>query len=127
MYALSVPLRRRLAYIAASLIAAAGMISGHAIAGAAANDGGSSAAQWIGVLSWVAAGIAAVLIDRSVPARAAGFASLALPLVWFGMLLVSEEHTLWMLGLVAMAVFGLIAGLSAGAMKLLFRVIARRT
>ena len=115
------PLRRRFSYIAASFIAAAGMMGGHALAGAAANDGGSAAAQWIGVLSWVVAGITAVLIDRSVPARAVGFASMALPLVWFGMLLVSEEHTLLLLGLVAMAVFGLVAGLSAGATKWLLR------
>lgn len=127
MYALSVPIRRRLAYIAASVIAAAGMMGGHALAGAAEAEGGSIAAQWIGVLSWVAAGVTATLIDRTVPARAVGFASMALPLVWFGMLLVSEENNLWLLGLAAMAVFGLIAGLSAGATKLLFRLMARRT
>jgi hypothetical protein len=115
------PIRRRLAYIAASVIAAAGMMGGHALAAAAGADG-SAAAQWMGILSWVVAGIVAVLIDRTVPARAVGFASLALPLVWFGMLLVSEDRSLWMLGLAFIFFFALVAGLAAGGTKLLFRL-----
>ena len=102
------------------------MMGGHALAGAAADQGGSVAAQWIGVFSWVVAGVVAVLIDRTVPARAVGFASMALPLVWFGMLLVSDENNLWLLGLIAMAVFGLIAGLSAAATKLILRLVTSR-
>lgn len=115
------PIRRRLSYIAASVIAAAGMMGGHALAAAAGAEG-SVAAQWMGILAWVVAGVAAVLIDRTVPARAVGFASLALPLVWFGMLLVSEDRSLWMLGLLFIFFFALVAGLSAAGTKLLFRL-----
>lgn len=123
---LNVPLRRRLSYIAASVIAAAGMMGGHWLAGAARAEGAESPfAQGLGILSWAVAGILAVLIDRTVPARAVAFASLALPLVWFGMLLVSEENSLWLLGLAVMAVFALIAGLSAAATKLAFRLAGR--
>lgn len=119
-------LRRRLAYIAASVIAAAGMMSGHWLAGAARAEGAESpAAQILGIASWLVAGVAAVLIDRTVPPRAVAFASLALPLVWFGMLLVSEDNNLWLLGLAALAVFALLAGLAAGATKLAFRLAGR--
>lgn len=118
----AVSFRRKLSYIAASVIAAAGMMTGHWLAESARAAGGESAlAQGLGLASWVVAGVAAVLIDRTVPARAVAFASLALPLVWFGGLLVSEDNTLWLLGLVALTVFALAAGLSAGATKLLLR------
>jgi hypothetical protein len=121
---LNVPLRRRLAYLSASLIAAAGMIAGHTVAGASRAIGGESQlAPALGLLSWVAAGIVAVLIDRDVPARAVGFASLALPLVWFGMLLVSEDNSLWLLGLAALAVFALIAAASAWATRAVLRLV----
>ncbi|HUF24253.1 MAG TPA: hypothetical protein VMN81_09010 [Vicinamibacterales bacterium] len=120
-------LRRRLAYLSASLIAAAGMMAGHALAGAARAAGEESQlAPALGLLSWVAAGIAAVLIDRTVPPRAVGFASLALPLVWFGMLLVSEDNSLWLLGLAALAVFALIAAASAAMTKAVIRVAGQR-
>ena len=120
------PLRRRLAYIAASVIAAAGMMSGHWLAEASRAAGRESPlAQSLGVLSWVVAGAVAALIDRTVPAHAVGVASLALPLVWFGMILVSEPNGLWLLGLGAMAVFALIAGLSAAATKAALRLAAR--
>ena len=120
--------RRRLCYLAASAIAAAGMMTGHWMAGAARAAGEESAlAQGLGLVSWVIAGVAAVLIDRSVPPRAVAFASLALPLVWFGGLLVSEEGTVWILGLIALAVFALVAGLSAGATKRLLRPRGART
>ena len=112
-------LRRRLAYVAASAIAAAGMFAGHAMGRAAAD--GSSAADLIGILSWVAAGVVAVLIDRSVPPRAVGVASLALPLVWFGGLLVSEGVGLWLAGLALLLIFAVLAGASAAAMKWLLR------
>lgn len=126
MYASRVSFRRRLSYIAASVIAAAGMMSGHWLAGAARAEGGESpVAQGLGIASWAVAGIVAALIDRTVPARAVAFASLALPLVWFGMILVSEENSLWLLGLAVMAVFALIAGLSAAATKLAFRLAGR--
>jgi len=119
-----VPLRRRLAYLSASLIAAAGMIAGHTVAGTSRAAGGESPlAPALGLLSWVAAGIVAVLIDRDVPARAVGFASLALPLVWFGMLLVSEDNSLWLLGLAALAVFALMAAASAWATRAVLRLV----
>lgn len=122
---LNVPIRRRLSYIAASVIAAAGMMGGHALAGASGAEG-SAIAEWMGILSWAAAGVAAVLIDRTVPARAVGFASMALPLVWFGMLLVSEDRSLWFMGLLFIGLFALVAGLSAAGTRLLFRLAARR-
>ena len=66
-----------------------------------------------------------MLIDRTEPPRAVEFASLALPLVWFGMLLVSEDNNLWLLGLAALAVFALLAGLAAGATRFAFRLAGR--
>lgn len=97
-------------------------MTGHWLAGSARAAGDESAlAQGLGLFSWVIAGVVAVLIDRTVPARAVAFASLALPLVWFGGLLVAEDNTLWIFGLVALTVFALAAGLSAGATKLLLR------
>ena len=125
MYPSRVPLRRRLAYIAASLIAAAGMIVGDSLGEAARRaDGESWAAALIGIGSWTVAGVVGVLIDRTVPARAIGLASTALPLLWFGGLIVSEEKSLWWAGIVLIAVFGLIASLSAAATKLVFRLLA---
>lgn len=121
-------MRRRLAYVAASVIAAAGMMSGHAMADSARAAGGESPfAQALGILCWVAAGIAAVLIDRTVPARAVAFASLALPLVWFGAIIVSDQRELWWVGLVVLVLFALVAGLAAAATGFLFRSAARRT
>lgn len=100
------------------------MIAGHALAGAQRASGEESPlAPALGLLSWVAAGIVAVLIDRTVPARAVGFASLALPLVWFGMLLVSEDNSLWLLGLAALVVFALIAAASAWATGAVLRLV----
>ena len=119
VYALLVPLKRKLAYLAASLIAAAGMFTGHELGGPASNSSG--AANLIGILSWVVAGVVAVLIDRSVPPRAVGFASLGLPLVWFGGLLVSEGVGLWLAGLVMLGLFALLAGASAAGVKWLLR------
>ncbi|MDQ3068340.1 MAG: hypothetical protein M3R55_01250 [Acidobacteriota bacterium] len=120
------PFRRRLACIAASVIAAAGMMSGHWLAGVARAAGEESpVAQSLAIAAWITAGVIAVLIDRTVSARAVALASLALPLVWFGMILVLEDHGLWMLGLAAMAVFALLAGLSAAAMKLMLRLATR--
>lgn len=122
MYALAVPLRRRLAYIAASVIAGSGMFAGHTIAQRTSDP---TIANWIGIGGWIVAGIAAVLIDRTVPARAVGLASLALPLVWFGMLLVSEDNALWMAGLAFLLAFAMVSGVSAGATKFLFRLTTR--
>ncbi len=119
VYALRVPLKRKLAYLAASLIAAGGMFTGHAL-GASASDT-SDAANLIGILSWVVAGVIAVLIDQSVPPRAVGFASLGLPLVWFGGLLVSEGVGLWLAGLVILGLLALLAGVSAAGMKWILR------
>lgn len=115
----SVPLKRKLAYLAATFIAAGGMFLGHSLGGSVSGE--SPAADLIGVLSWVVAGVAAVLIDRSVPPRAVGFASLGLPLVWFGGLLVSEGVGFWLLGLALLGLFALLAGASATAMKWLLR------
>lgn len=118
------PVRRRLAYLSASLIAAFGMMGGHRLAGASRAAGEDSPlAQGLGILSWVAAGIVAVLIDRTVPARAVGFASLALPLVWFGMILVSEDNSLWLLGLAALVIFALIAAASAWVTAAVLRAV----
>jgi hypothetical protein len=117
-------IRRRLAYIAASVIAAAGMMVGDALGEAARAAGTESyAAVFIGVGGWILAGIAAVLIDRTIPARAAGFASMALPLVWFGMLLVSDDRSLWFVGLLLICLFALVAGLAAAGAKLLLRLM----
>lgn len=124
MYPLGVPWRRRLSYLAASVIAAAGMFTGHAVG--RGPDESAGAAQLIGILSWVVAGVAAVLIDRSVPPRAVGFASLALPLVWFGGLLVSEGVGFWFAALVLLGVFALLAGASAAVMKWLLQRGRRR-
>ena len=123
VYASCVPIRRRLACIAASVIAAAGMFAGHRM-GKTSDDAG--VANLVGIFSWVVAGIVAVLIDRTVPARVVGVASLALPLVWFGTVLVSEGVGFWFIALLLMAVFALLAAVSAGATKLLCRLIARR-
>lgn len=95
------------------------MFTGHAMG--QGPDASAGAAQLVGILSWVAAGIAAVLIDRSVPARAVGFASLALPLVWFGGLLVSEGVGFWFAALALLGVFALLAGVSAAVMKWLLQ------
>jgi len=53
-------------------------------------------------------------------------ASSALPLVWFGMLLASEDRSLWFMGLLFIGLFALVAGLSAAGTRLLFRLAARR-
>ena len=119
VYALLVPLKRKLAYLAASLIAAGGMFTGHALGGPGSETSG--AADLIGILSWVVAGVIAVLIDRSVPPRAVGFASLGLPLVWFGGLLVEEGMTFWLAGLALLGVFALLAGASAAGTKWMLR------
>lgn len=119
MYAFGVPWRRRLSYLAASVIAAAGMFTGHAMGRGADDTAGT--AHLVGIFSWVAAGIVAVLIDRSVPPRAVGFASLALPLVWFGGLLVSEGVGFWFAALVLLGAFALLAGASAAIMKWLLQ------
>lgn len=81
-------------------------------------------ANYVGVFSWVAAGVCAALIDRSVPARAVAVASLGLPLVWFGTLIVSEDHGLWMFGLAFLVFFAIIAGLSAAVTKRLLTLFA---
>jgi hypothetical protein len=123
---LAVPIRRRLAYVAASVIAAAGMFVGDGLGDAAREAGGESlAAAIIGIGSWIVAGIAAVLLDRTVPARAVGFASLGLPLVWFGATVVSDDRSLWWAGLLLLGAFAALAALSAAATKLLFRVTER--
>jgi hypothetical protein len=117
-----VSIRRRLAYVAASVIAAAGMMTGHWMANSARAAGGESAfAGSLAILSWVLAGVVAVLVDRSVPPRAIALASLALPLVWFGMILVSEDRTLWFLGLLLIALFAVLTWLSAAATRWLLR------
>ena len=118
------PIRRRLAYIAASVIAAVGMFAGHTLG--KASDESTGLANLVAIASWVVAGVVAVVIDRTVPARAVGFASLALPLVWFGTVLVSEGVGFWFLALLLIAAFALLAGLSAAGTKLLFRLMARR-
>lgn len=125
VYAFDVSLKRKLAYLAASLIAAGGMFTGHALGGAGSDS--TLAANVIGILSWVAAGVTAVLIDRSVPARAVGFASLGLPLVWFGGLLVSEGVSFWLLGLVLLGLFALLAGASATGAKWMLRPRTHRS
>lgn len=108
-----------MAYIAASVIAAGGMFTGHALGGPQSDS--TALANLIGILAWVVAGSVAVLIDRSVPPRAVGFASLALPLVWFGGLLVEEGMTFWLLGLALLALFALLAGVSAAGTKWMLR------
>jgi len=65
--------------------------------------------------------VVSVLIDRSVPPRAVGLASLALPLVWFGGLLVSEGVGFWVAALALLGVFALLAGASAAVMKWLLQ------
>lgn len=112
-------LKRKIAYLAASVIAAGGMFAGHALGGPQSDS--TLLANLVGILGWVVAGVTAVLIDRSVPARAVGFASLGLPLVWFGGLLVEEGVTFWLAGLVLLGVFAFLAGASAAGMKWLLR------
>lgn len=114
-----VSLQRKIAYLAASVIAAGGMFAGHALGGPQSDS--TVLANLVGILGWVVAGVTAVLIDRSVPARAVGFASLGLPLVWFGGLLVEEGMTFWLAGLVLLGVFAFLAGASAAGMKRLLR------
>jgi hypothetical protein len=114
-----VSLQRKIAYLAASAIAAGGMFAGHALGGPQSDS--TILANLVGILGWVVAGAAAVLIDRTVPPRAVAFASLGLPLVWFGGLLVEEGMAFWLLGLALLALFALLAGLSAAAVKWLLR------
>ena len=115
-------LKRRLAYVAASVIAAAGMMTGHWMANNARAAGEESAfAGSLAILCWIIAGVAAILIDRSVPPRAVALASLALPLVWFGMILVSEDSSLWFFGLLLIALFAFLTWLSAAATRWLLR------
>ena len=103
-------------------------MGGHTLAASMRASGEeAAAAQVMGIAGWFVAGIAAVLIDRTVPARAVALASLALPLVWFGSIIVSDESGLWWLGLLAIAVFALMAGAAAAATSLLFRLSARRS
>lgn len=99
------------------------MFTGHAIGQGA--DDSAIAANLIGVLSWAVAGVVAVLVDRSVPPRAVGFASLALPLVWFGGLLVSEGVGFWFLALALLGAFAVLAGASAAFTKWLLRPRSR--
>jgi hypothetical protein len=121
-YASRVSLKRRLAYVAASTIAAAGMMTGHWMANAARAAGEESlVAGSLAIASWFVAGIAGALIDRSAPPRAIALASLALPLVWFGAILVSEDKTLWFLGLLALVVFALFTWTAAVATRWLLR------
>lgn len=118
----AVSLRRKLSYVAASVIAAAGMMTGHWMASAAREAGRDSAfAGALGILSWAIAGIAAVLIDRSVPPRAVALSSLALPLVWFGMIIVSEENTMWLIGLLLIGLFALLTWAAAAGTRWLLR------
>lgn len=121
-YASRVSLKRRIAYVAASTIAAAGMMTGHWMANAALQAGGESVvAGSLAIVSWFVAGVVAALIDRSAPPRAVALSSLALPLVWFGMILVSEDRSLWWLGLIALAVFALFTWSAAAATRWLLR------
>ncbi len=119
MYSFPVSLKRKMAYVAASVIAAGGMFAGHALGGP--ETASTTLANLVGILAWVVAGSAAVLIDRSVPPRAVGLASLGLPLVWFGGLLVEEGMTFWLAGLALLAVFALLAGASAAGTKWMLR------
>jgi len=122
-----VSFRRRLCYLAASAIAAAGMMTGHWMANTARAAGAESVlAGALGIVSWVLAGIVAVLIDRSVPPRAVALSSLALPLVWFGMVIVSEENTLWLLGLLLLGLFALLTWTAAAATRWLLRPTRHR-
>ena len=121
----SVSLQRKFAYVAASVIAAGGMFAGHALGGPQSDS--TILANLVGILAWVVAGIVAVLIDRSVPPRAVGFASLALPLVWFGGLLVEEGMTFWLAGLALLALFALLAGASAAGTKWMLRPRGHRS
>jgi hypothetical protein len=125
LYPLDVSLKRKLASLAASLIAAGGMFTGHALGGSGSDS--TLAANLVGILSWVVAGVTAVLIDRSVPPRAVGFASLGLPLVWFGGLLVSEGVGFWLLGLVMLGLFALLAGASAAGTRWMLRPRTHRS
>ena len=114
--------RRWAAYAAASVIAAAGMMAGHALAAAARASGHESLlAQALGIFAWVVAGAAAVLIDRTVVARTVAAASAALPLIWFATL----DNPLWLPGLAALALFAILAGLSAALTKRAFRAGGR--
>jgi len=118
----AVSFRRKLSYIAASVIAAAGMMTGHWMANAARAAGTDSAlAGALGIVSWALAGIIAVLIDRSVPPRAVALSSLALPLVWFGMIIVSEENTMWLIGLLLIGLFALLTWAAAAGTRWLLR------
>jgi hypothetical protein len=122
MYPSVVTLRRWSAFATATGIAAAGMMGGRALAGAARDAGTeSSLAAVIAILGWVCAGMAAVVIDRSIPAAAAGAASAVLPILWFATL----ENRIWALGLGAIAVFALMAGLSAAVTRRVLRVASR--
>ena len=97
-------------------------MTGHWMANSAREAGGESAfAGSLAILCWVVAGVVAILIDRSVPPRAVAIASLALPLVWFGMILVSEDRSLWFLGLLLIALFAFLTWLSAAATRWLLR------
>lgn len=118
-------LKRKIAYVAASVIAAGGMFAGHALGGPQSDS--TVLANLVGILGWVVAGVTAVLIDRSVPPRAVGFASLGLPLVWFGGLLVEEGMTFWLAGLVLLGVFAVLAGASAAGTKWMLRPRDRRS
>jgi hypothetical protein len=114
--------RRPVAYVTASAIAAAGMMSGHALAAAARASGQESPfAQAVGILAWIAAGVTAVVIDRTVVAPTVAAASVALPLLWFATL----DNPLWLLGLAALALFAILAGVSAALTKLAFRAAGR--
>ena len=115
LYPFPVSLKRKIAYVAASVIAAGGMFAGHALGGPESES--TTLANLLGILAWVVAGIVAVLIDRSVPARAVGFASLGLPLFWFGGLLVEEGMTFWLAGLALLGLFALLAGTAAAGTK----------
>ncbi|MEX2272526.1 MAG: hypothetical protein WD690_13730 [Vicinamibacterales bacterium] len=98
------------------------MMSGHALAASARAAGGESQlAPALGIVSWVVAGIAAVIIDRTIPVRFVGAASVVLPLIWFATLLAKDGNPLWPAAGAAIMLFGLLAGLSAGATHWLLR------
>ena len=102
-------------------------MTGHWMANAARAAGGeSSIAGSLAIVSWFVAGTVAVLIDRSAPPRAIALSSLALPLVWFGMILVSEESGLWFLGLLMLVVFAMFTWSAAAATRWLLRPRKRR-
>lgn len=90
------------------------MMSGHALAASARAAGGESQiAPALGIISWVVAGVVAVLIDRTVPGLIVAAASVVLPLIWLATL----DNPIWLLGLAAMAVFAMIAGGAAAAAR----------